>query len=108
MDSEQTNGHLEVVQEEHGIVLDLSLAEARALKGWLLKPAGDGSSALEDETLKPTLVKLGSALDYIDGVTTVRHELEQAGFPTEGMSDEQVAALGRKISEAPLRRLAAS
>lgn len=108
MDSEQSNGHLEVVQEEHGIVLELSMSEAQALKAWLLKPAGDGSSALEDEALKPTLVKLGSALDYIEGVSTVRHELEQAGFPTDNMSDEDVAALGRKISDAPLRRLAAS
>ncbi len=105
MDTEG-NGHLEVVQE-HEIVLELTVSEAQALKAWLLKPAADGASALEDEGVKPTLVKLGAALDYIEGVSTVRHELEQAGFPTENMSDEEVAALARKISEASLRRRAA-
>lgn len=88
---------------DHGVRLDLSLDEARALKAWLLKPAGDGTTALEDEHLKPTLLKIGSTLDYVDGVSTVRHELEQAGFSTTGLTDEEIAALGRRISEARLR-----
>ena len=107
MDTEQSNGHLEVVPE-HEVGLQLSMSEARALKAWLLKPAADGASALEEDELKSTLVQLGAQLDYLDGVSTVRAELEQAGFPTENMSDDEVAALGRKIAEAPLRRAASS
>jgi hypothetical protein len=100
MDSTETsNGH-------PGIVLELSIGEAQTLKARLLKEASDGTSALDDEELKPALMKLGTALDYVEGVAFVRRELEQAGFPTERMSDEQVAQLGRKISEAPLRRAA--
>jgi hypothetical protein len=49
-------------------------------------------------------VQLDTALNYVEGVTTVRRELEAAGFQSESMSDEQVAELGRRISEAPLRR----
>lgn len=95
-------GRPEEVAEQR-VRLNLSLDEARALKAWLLKPASDGTAALDDEHIKPTLIRIGSALDYYDGVSTVRHELEQAGFATDGMSDEQIAALGRRISEAPLR-----
>jgi hypothetical protein len=99
MDSEVTNG-------QHNIALELSLGEAQALKGWLLQPGSDGKSALDDDQLKPALMQLDSALNYVEGVTTVRRELEAAGFQTEGLSDEQVAELGRRISEAPLRRAA--
>jgi hypothetical protein len=107
MDTEQSNGHLEVVPE-HEIGLQLSIEEGRALKAWLLKPAADGASALEDAQLKSTLMQLGAQLDYIEGVSSVRNELEQAGFATENMSDEEVAALGRKIAEAGLRRAASN
>jgi hypothetical protein len=103
MDSEMSNGQ-PVPAEGQPIVLELSLSEAQALKARLLKEASDGSSALDDETLKPMLKSLGTSLDYIEGVAVVRRELEQAGLPTERMSDEQVAQLGRKISDAPLRR----
>ena len=94
--------------DDHRIMLDLSVGEAQALKGWLLQTGSDGTSALDDENVKPTLVQLDSALNYVEGVTTVRRELEAAGFRTEGMSDDEVADLGRRISEAPLRRAAAA
>jgi hypothetical protein len=96
MDSEVTNG-------QHTISLELSFAEAQALKGWLLQAGTDGRSALDDDQLKPALMQLDAALNYVEGVATVRRELETAGFQTEGLSDEQVAELGRRISEAPLR-----
>jgi hypothetical protein len=92
--------------DDHSITLELSVEEAQALKGWLLQTGSDGASALDDEHLKPTLLQLDSALNYVEGVTTVRRELEAAGFHTESMSDEEVADLGRRISEAPLRRAA--
>ena len=38
----------------------------------------------------------------------VRDELEQSGFATESMSDEQVADLGRRIAESPIRRFSGS
>ena len=88
-------------------MLDLSLGEAQALKVWLLQVGSDGRSALDDEQLKPALMQLDTALKYVEGVTTVRRELEAAGFHTESMSDEEVAELGRRIAEAPLRRAAA-
>ena len=90
------------------IILELSLEEAQALKAWLLKAGSDGALALDDGQLKPTLVQLDTALDYVEGVITVRRELEQAGFHTDSMSDEEVAELGRRIGDAPLRRAASA
>ena len=52
------------------------------------------------------MVKLGAQLDFIEGVSRVREELEQAGFATDNLSDEQVADLGRRIAESPIRRYA--
>lgn len=87
--------------------LELSLDEARALNEWLLKPLADGNSPLDDAVLKPALLRLRETLDYADGVSKVREELEQAGLPSERLTDEQVADLGRRIADAPLRRAAA-
>ena len=78
--------------------LELTLAEAEAVKSWLLKPSADGSAAIDDENAKSVMVKLGARLDYIQGVQRVRDELEQAGFPTEQMTDDDVADLGRRIA----------
>jgi hypothetical protein len=104
MSIEVTNGLPEGL--DHTITLELTFAEAEAVKSWLLKPAADGSAAIEDENAKSVMVKLGAKLDFIEGVSTVREELEQAGFPTESLSDEQVADLGRRIAESPIRRYA--
>ncbi len=103
MSTDVSNGIPEVVAE-HEIVLDLTLAEAEAVKNWLLKPSADGSAAIDDEHAKSVMVKLGAKLDFIQGVSKVREELEQAGLPTDQMSDEQVADLGRRIAESGLRR----
>lgn len=88
---------------EHRVKLDLSLDEARALTTWLLKPAADGTTALDDENVKAPLLRIRSALDFVDGVSKVRYELEQMGFSTDVLSDEQIATLGRRIAETPLR-----
>ena len=106
MTTDLASDHPQQQEEEHTVRLELSLEQARALKAWLLKPAGDGTTALDDENIKPTLLKIGSALDYVDGVSTVRNELEQVGLSTDGLTDEQIAALGRRISGAPLRHAA--
>ena len=102
MSIEATNGLLEGADQT--VTLELSLAEAEAVKSWLLKPAADGSAAIDDEHAKSVMVKLRAKLDFIEGVARVRDELEQAGFPTENLSDEQVADLGRRIAESPIRR----
>lgn len=94
--------------EDGTLTLDLSVAEGEALKAWLLKPAADGSSAIDDEHAKSVMVKLGSQLDYISGVALVREELEHAGFDTESISNEQIAELGRRIADSPIRRYSGS
>ena len=90
---------------EHTIVLELSLDEASALRAWLLKPAADGSTALDDSMVNAALKKLAGAIDKIEAVGEVRRELEEAGFDTTGMDDEQLAELGRKIGHASSRGL---
>jgi hypothetical protein len=102
MSIEVTNGLHEGL--DHTVTLELTLAEAESVKSWLLKPAADGSAAIDDEHAKSVMVKLGAKLDFIEGVSKVREELEAAGFATDNLSDEQVADLGRRIAESPIRR----
>ena len=106
MSIEVTNGLPEGV--EQSVSLELTLAEAEAVKSWLLKPSADGSAAIDDDNAKSVMVKLGAKLDYIQGVQRVRDELEQAGFPTEQLSDDDVADLGRRIAESPIRHTSGS
>src|SRR3954453_14460772 len=83
--------------EERSLVLEMSLTEASALRAWLLKPAADGSTALDDSLVNAALKKLAGAIDKIEAVGEIRRELEEAGFDTTGMGDGHVAELGRKI-----------
>jgi hypothetical protein len=106
MSIEVTNGLPEGA--DHSVSLELTLAEAEAVKSWLLKPSADGSAAIDDENAKSVMVKLGAKLDYIQGVQRVREELEQAGFPTEQMTDDDVADLGKRIAESSIRRYSGS
>jgi hypothetical protein len=106
MSIEVTNGVPHAA--ERGVTLELTLAEAEAVKSWLLKPTADGGAAIDDEHAKSAMVKLGALLDYVHGVQLVRDELEQAGFATDQLTDEQVADLGRRIAESPIRRYSGS
>ena len=90
---------------ERAVVLELSLTEANALRAWLLKPAGDGSTALDDSLVNATLKKLSGAIDKLEAVDEIRRELEAAGFASADMDDEQVAELGRRIGQASSRGL---
>ena len=90
---------------EQTVELDLSLDEANALRAWLLKPAADGSTALDDSLVNSALKQLAGAIDKIEAVSHIRHELDEAGFDTSGMSDDEVADLGRKIGQASSRAL---
>jgi hypothetical protein len=92
--------------DELTLTLELSLHEGAALKAWLLKPAADGSAAIDDEHAKSAMVKLGALLDYNTGVAQVREELEGAGFDTADISDDEIAGLGRRIADTPIRRYA--
>lgn len=82
------------------IKLDLPLAEAEALRAWLLKPAADGSTSLDDPVLNGMLTKLGHAVDVLRATVNVRRELAQAGLDVARLSDEQVRELGRRVSDA--------
>src|SRR5262245_23629523 len=82
-----------VVEEPTAIHLELEVDEADALHQWLLKATCEGSTALDLPQVGSALKKLSHSLDYIHTVATVREELEQAGFDTRSMSDEQVADL---------------
>ena len=54
MSIEVTNGLLEGA--DHSVSLELTLAEAEAVKSWLLKPSADGSAAIDDENAKSVMV----------------------------------------------------
>ena len=103
MDSNSSNG-----QHEEVVKLELSTSEAQALKAWMLRPASDGSMAIDEAELKPTLMALEKALESVEAIDRVRRELEQAGLESKHLSDNQVLDLGRRIAEAPLRRAASA
>ncbi len=101
----ESNGMAEVATvpeaaEQALIQLDLELPEADALHAWLLKATSEGVAALDDPLVSAALKKLSRSLDYLHTVVTVREELEQSGFDTQGMSDDDVADLTRRIREA--------
>jgi ketosteroid isomerase-like protein len=85
------------------ITLTFSFEEAEALNRWMLKPAQDGSLAGDDAGVRPGLMKIRTAVEHAQAIASVRHELEQAGVPTQHLSDQQVAQLGRRISQAAPR-----
>ena len=85
------------------VTVELTISEAGALRAWLLKPAADGSTALDDSLVNAALKRLSGALDKIEAVSDIRRELEEAGFQTGDMDDDQVVQLGRKIGQASSR-----
>jgi hypothetical protein len=83
------------------LTVGLSLDEARALKAWLLKPSGDGTTAMDDAQVKGALVKLSGAIEQIETIASVRKELEEFGLDTRRLSDQQIVELGRRVSSTP-------
>ena len=102
--TEAPNGRPEAAPADSNFTLELTVDQAQALRSWLVKPAADGSSTMDDEVLKPVLLKLAHELDHRESIHAIRKELEAAGFQTAQLSDEQVAVLGNRISEAKTRR----
>lgn len=84
------------------IQIDLGLHEAEALRTWLLKPAADGTTSLDDPLVNAALTKLGRAVDTVHATVNVRRELEQVGLNVSHLTDEQVRELGRRVSELAL------
>jgi hypothetical protein len=84
------------------ITLELRLAEAQALRNWLMKPTKDGANSLEEPLVSHFLANLGRAVDGVQAAVNVRRELEQAGLTVAHLSDEQVRELGRKVTEAAM------
>ena len=85
------------------ITLTFTFEEAEALNRWMLKPSQDGALAADDAAVRPGLMKIRTAVEHSQAISAVRHELEQAGVPTQHLSDQQVAQLGRRISQAAPR-----
>jgi hypothetical protein len=82
------------------LTIELALGEAEALRTWLLKPAKDGTTSLDDPLVSHALTKLGTAIDTIQATVNVRHELKQAGLAIDHLTDEQVCELGRRVTQA--------
>jgi ketosteroid isomerase-like protein len=99
------DGHVPTAQTGSAsqITLTFSFEEAEALNRWMLKPAQDGGLAADDASVRPGLMKIRTAVEHAQAIAAVRHELEQAGVPTQHLSDQQVAQLGRRISQAAPR-----
>jgi ketosteroid isomerase-like protein len=97
------NGQAAAPTGGNQITLTFSFEEAEALNRWMLKPAQDGALAADDPAVMPGLMKIRSAVEHAQAIAAVRHELEQAGVPTQHLSDQQVAQLGRRISQAAPR-----
>jgi hypothetical protein len=85
---------------DHTLTLDLALSEAEALRTWLLKPAQDGTTSLDDPLVSRALTKLGTAIDTVLATVNVRRELQRAGLAIDHLSDEQVCDLGRRVAQA--------
>jgi hypothetical protein len=97
---QQTGEPVGEIDHERTLTLDLALSEAEALRTWLMKPAKDGTTSLDDPLVSRTLTKLGTAIDTILTTVNVRHELQQAGLAVEHLTDEQVCELGRRVVQA--------
>jgi hypothetical protein len=106
---EQTNGFEEGVDfgdvVERPVTLELSVAEAQALKAWLLSSTNEGAAAIEDGGVKPVLVKLGGILDVAEAVDSVRAELDRMGFQSAHLNDEEILEFGRRISQSSVQRV---
>ncbi len=93
------NGHVGV-DSDGRITLELPLSEAEALRTWLLKPAADGTTSLDDPVLNGVLTKLARSVDVVRATVNVRRELEQVGLDIAHLTDEQVRELGRRVADA--------
>lgn len=85
---------------EPTLTIDFPLSEAEALRAWLLKPAQDGTTSLDEPLVSRVLTKVGMAVDSVVATANVRRELLEAGLSVEHLSDEDVRELGRRVAQA--------
>jgi len=83
---------------EPTIEFEFALAEAEALRAWLLKPAADGATSLDDPLVSRILSRLGLEVDGARSAINVRRELVQAGISVDHLSDAQLRELGSRIA----------
>ena len=83
---------------EPRIALEFTLPEAEALRAWLLKPAADGATSLDDPLVSRVLSRLGLEVDGARSAINVRRELVQAGVSVDHLSDETLRELGSRIA----------
>ena len=93
---------LDDLERDTQLTLALRLDEGEALRAWLLKASAEGTNSLDEPLVSGCLTKLARALDTLHAIASVRRELEQAGLDIAHLSDEQVAELGRRVSDAAL------
>ena len=86
--------------QEPTISLELGLDESEALRAWLLKPAKDGATSLDDPLVSRTLTELGREVDAVLATVNVRREFGEAGLVIDHLSDEEVRELARRVSDA--------
>jgi hypothetical protein len=91
---------LDELDRDTRLTLALNLDEAEALRAWLLRASAEGTNSLDEPLVSGCLTKLARALDALHAIANVRRELEQAGLDIAHLSDEQVAELGRRVSDA--------
>ncbi len=82
------------------IGIELELAEAEALRAWLLKASAEGATSLDDPHVSRVLSKLGVEVDGARAAVNVRRELVDAGFSVAHLSDDQLRELGGRIADA--------
>ncbi len=100
--ADPTTGSWGVGVPEPTIPIELGLAEAEALRAWLLKPAADGATSLEDPLVSRVLSRLGLEVDGARAALDVRRELVQAGLSVDHLSDDELRQLGSRIAGATL------
>jgi hypothetical protein len=89
-----------VAGREPTIPIELRLDEAEALRAWLLKPAADGATSLDDPLVSRVLARLGAEVDAARATVGIRSELQHVGVSVEHLSDEEIRILARRIAEA--------
>jgi hypothetical protein len=112
MARENTNGQVAdapaaPAPAENSLAFELTLEQTRALvdlaqKG-LLAAAQQGDANGGDPAARAALAILSGAAEEAETISSVRAELEDAGFQTGHLDDIEVAALARRIAEIPHR-----
>jgi hypothetical protein len=79
--------------------LELALSESEALYDWLMKPANDGSTALDDPLVSKALAKVRDATGSVRTALNLRRELRECGLAAEHLSDEQLRDLAQRLAQ---------